>query len=102
MHAVLTHIAVHVADVDACVAFYQEYAGLIIVKERIPTNTTLTAQTSQRIVWLAEQDKSQDFIIVVLPNGVLKPQAEQDFSHLGFAMASKLAVDQIAAQAQQQ
>ena len=93
----LTHIALHVVDLDACVKFYQEYAQLNIVRERkIPVGDHI-----KRIVWLAESGKEQDFILVILPNGPQKTQQDNDFSHLGFALGSKACVDNIAEKADQ-
>ena len=31
MAAALTHVALHVRDLDACIAFYRSYAGMTIV-----------------------------------------------------------------------
>ena len=90
----LTHIALHVENLDACVDFYQQYAGLNIVRERRPQG-----HEGKRIVWLAEPGKAHDFIIVMLPGGPEKHQQDHDFSHLGFAMSSKEAVDAIAMKA---
>ncbi|NQY35483.1 MAG: VOC family protein [Alteromonadaceae bacterium] len=98
MNISLTHIALHVCDLNACVKFYQDYAGLIIVKERFLAHEN--GQKSKRIVWLAEKGKEHEFIIVVLPGGPIKNQQDHDFSHLGFAMETKQAVDDIAEKAQ--
>ncbi len=87
----LTHIALHVKHLDACIDFYQTYAGLIIVHQR--------ESHGKRIVWLAEPGKESDFILVVLPGGPGRNQADNDFSHLGFALESKAAVDAIARRA---
>lgn len=96
MSITLTHIALHVQDLDACIAFYQEYAGLKIVRDRRPHGSD-----GKRIVWLAEIGKEKEFILVVLPHGPKKQQQENDFSHLGFAMETKQAVDSLALKAKQ-
>ena len=96
MSVTLTHIAMHVKNLDACVAFYQEYAGMNIIRDRRPHG-----DDGKRIVWLAEPGKEKEFIIVILPGGPKKNQADNDFSHLGFALESKRAVDLIAEKAQQ-
>ena len=96
MSITLTHIALHVQDLDACISFYQEYAGLRIVRDRRPHGSN-----GKRIVWLAEIGKENEFILVVLPHGPKKQQQESDFSHLGFAMESKKAVDSLAFKAKQ-
>ncbi len=84
----LTHIALHVQDVKACVNFYQNYTGLHIVRDRLVHG--------KHIIWLAEPNKDQEFIFVILPGGPGHQQADHDFSHLGFALASKNEVDNIA------
>ena len=89
----LTHIALHVRDLEACVAFYREFCGLGVVHER-------GEDASSRIVWLAEPGRETDFIFVLLPGGPGRDQAERDFSHFGFALDSKAAVDAVAAKAE--
>ncbi len=59
--AALTHIALHVRDLDACIAFYQDYCGLSLVHDR--------QDDSGRVVWLAEPERAEDFIIVLIPGG---------------------------------
>jgi catechol 2,3-dioxygenase-like lactoylglutathione lyase family enzyme len=52
-----------------------------------------------RIVWMAEPGREREFIFVMMPGGSLRPSAERDYSHLGFAVDSRSAVDAIAAKA---
>lgn len=87
----LTHIALHVRDLTACVDFYRDFCNLRVVHER-PGN-------GAPIVWLAEPGRERSFIFVLLPGGPGRDQGEGDFSHLGFAMESKDAVDRVAAKA---
>lgn len=91
---VLTHIALHVADLPACVDFYQRYCGLLLTHERTEYGKT--------VVWLAEPGREQQFILVLIPGGAGNPQPEGDFSHLGFALDSKAAVDRVAARAREE
>lgn len=88
----LTHIAIHVQDVNACVNFYENYAGLKCVKDR--------AVNDKHIIWLAEPGKDSEFIFVILPGGPGHQQSDNDFSHFGFALTSKTDVDKIALKAQ--
>jgi catechol 2,3-dioxygenase-like lactoylglutathione lyase family enzyme len=92
MTPALTHIALHVRDLDACVAFYRDFCGMRLVHERGDAG-------AHRVVWLAEPGKERDFIIVLVPGGPGRDQAERDYSHLGFALDSRAAVDAIAAKA---
>jgi catechol 2,3-dioxygenase-like lactoylglutathione lyase family enzyme len=92
MTPAFTHLALHVRDLEACIAFYQGFCGLKLVHER--------EDAGSRVVWLAEPGREQDFIIVLLPGGPGRDQQEGDFSHLGFALDSRDAVDAIAARGQ--
>ena len=88
-----THLALHVRDFEACVAFYKDYCGLTVVHER-------GGSDGKPIVWLAEPGRESELIFVLLPGGPGRDQGERDFSHFGFALDSKAAVDAIAARAE--
>lgn len=91
MTATLTHIALHVRDLDATVAFYAAYCGLHVAHQRHdPT------RPDKRVVWLAEAGREQDFILVLVPGGRGRDQAADDYSHLGYALDSRAAVDAVA------
>ena len=85
-----THIALHVREVDPCVSFYREFCGLELVHERFDDR-------GRRIVWMAEPGRESEFVFVLLPGGAGRDQGARDFSHFGFAMASREAVDTVAA-----
>ena len=91
MNPNLTHLALHVRDLAACVAFYRDYCAMELVHER--------GEGAERIVWLAEPGREREFIFVLLPGGPGRDQADGDFSHFGFALESKAAVDAIAERA---
>jgi catechol 2,3-dioxygenase-like lactoylglutathione lyase family enzyme len=91
MRPTLTHIALHVRDLDACIAFYRDFCGMNVVHERV--------DRGHRVVWLAEPGNEKEFIIVLIPGGPGRRQGEQDYSHFGFALESRAAVDAIAAKA---
>lgn len=88
MAPAFTHLALHVRDLEACIDFYQRYAGMHLTHDR--------TSDGKRVVWLAEPGKEQDFIVVLIPGGPGRNQDSQDFSHLGFALDSRHAVDAIA------
>ena len=90
-HPSLTHIALQVRDLDAAIAFYRDYCGLDIVRDRTDRST--------RVVWLAESGRERDLILVLIPGGHGRSQASDDYSHLGFALASRAEVDSIAERA---
>ncbi len=91
MRPTLTHLALHVPDLDACIAFYAQFCGMDVFHER--------AGKGSRIVWMAEPGKEREFIFVIMPGGRDRELAEDDYSHFGFALTSRAEVDAIAAQA---
>ncbi len=93
MDAAFTHLALHVRDLEACVRFYRDFCGMRVVHERTGDSD------GERIVWLAEQGREQEFIFVLLPGGPGRDSSETDYSHFGFALESRAAVDAIAEKA---
>ncbi len=89
----LTHLALHVRDLDACVAFWRDWCGLRIVHDR------KEAGGDGRVVWLAAPGQEESFVIVLIDGGPGRDQAADDFSHFGFALDSRAAVDAVAARA---
>ena len=92
MQPFMTHLALHVEDLDACLAFYSDYCGMKVVHERGRARGSPTA-------WMAEPGKEQSFVFVFISGGARRDQAGDDYSHLGFALGSKAEVDAIAARA---
>ena len=90
----LTHIALHVKDLDACIKFYQSYCEMQVIHQR--------TSHDQQVVWLAEEGREKDFILVVFPGGPGRDQSEKDFSHLGFALGSRMSVNAIAERAREE
>ncbi|MEX6723349.1 VOC family protein [Parapedomonas caeni] len=93
MAARLTHIALHVRDLDASIAFYRDWCGMHLAHDRID------AGTGHRVVWLAQPGQDSRFVIVLIPGGHVDRQAAGDFSHLGIALDSRDAVEATAGRA---
>ena len=93
MATTMTHIALHVRDITARETFYTEFCGLKAVHER------RDPEVESRVVWLAEPGRENEFIYVLISGGPGRDQAEKDYSHAGFAMESRAAVDAVAAKA---
>ena len=91
MRPTLTHLALHVPDVEACVVFYEQFCAMRVIHRR--------ASKGSAIVWMAEPDKEHSFIFVIMPGGQERHLAVDDYSHFGFALASRDAVDSMAQQA---
>lgn len=51
---------------------------------------------SKRVLWMGEEGKEKEFIIVFIAGGKKPPQPLEDYSHLGFAVKEKVEVDRIA------
>ena len=95
MTPTLTHLALHVRDLEACIAFYRDFCGMRCVHERADGEDG----AGGRVVWLAEPGREADFILVLLAGGPGRDQGERDYSHFGFALESRAAVDAIAEKA---
>jgi catechol 2,3-dioxygenase-like lactoylglutathione lyase family enzyme len=90
MRPTITHIALHVADVEACIAFYRAVCGLRIVHER-PASSG-----AGRVAWLAANGQEGRFVIVLLPGGPGARRAAEDFSHIGVAVERPAEIDEMA------
>jgi lactoylglutathione lyase len=90
MTPAFTHCAMHVADLQESVSFYQRYCGMSIVKEH--------GEGSSRVVWLASPGAEAHFVLVLLGGGPLRDQDVEDMTHYGFGVASRDDIDKIAAQ----
>jgi len=85
----LTHLALHVHDLDATIAFYAELCGWEVIHER--------RNQDPLVVWMGEPGHTQRFVLVLLSGGPRRPPLGGDISHLGFAVQSRDEVDRIAA-----
>ncbi len=93
MRPAFTHLALHVRDLEACIAFYRDFCGLSLSHER--------GDGKNRVVWLAEPGREGAFVFVLLGGGPGRDQAANDYSHLGFALMSRAAVDAVAGRARE-
>jgi len=87
-----THLAFHVENLEACEYFYSEFCSMKLVHERV--------SHGKRIIWMAEAGREHELVFVFIPGGKSTLQQETDYSHIGFALKNKGAVDRIAAKAQ--
>jgi catechol 2,3-dioxygenase-like lactoylglutathione lyase family enzyme len=73
----ITHIALHVEDLDTCIEFYQEFCELEIVHKR------------ESAAWLTNEELKNKFVIVLIKGGKRgKQKFKKDFSHIGIAVDS--------------
>ena len=78
----LTHIALVVSDIDATVAFYEKYAGMQVVHDRLDAES--------RVVWIS--DLTRPFV-VVLAQGPPREHPLGPFAHLGVGCESREEID---------
>lgn len=91
---ILTHVALNCADVDRAIAFYQEFAGMHLVHDRVDGD--------MRVAWVSREQADPQFLLVLLQNAGNQPAAPPAVDHLGFACATREEVDAVAARAQAQ
>lgn len=85
----LTHVALAVRDAAATVAFYERFAGLGIVHERVDDGT--------RVVWIGEHPDTPEFVLVLIEGAAPAAAGPARLLHFGFAVESRAAVDDVAA-----
>src|SRR3546814_20948364 len=77
MKPTLTHLALHVRDLDACIGFYQRFCGLHVIRQR--------GAAANRIVWMAEHGRETELLFVLLPGGPGRPPAAGGYGRPGIA-----------------
>ena len=95
MPAVFTHLALHVADIDATIEFYGAFCNMGVVHRREMEGDC------GRVAWLAEPGRERELIMVLISGGPARPEIPRDYSHLGFALESEQAVDALALRGEQ-
>ena len=73
----ITHIALHVEELESCIEFYQGFCELEIVHRR------------ESAAWLTNEALKNKFVIVLIKDGKKNKQKfKKDFSHIGIAVDS--------------
>jgi len=81
----LTHIALHVTDLDKSVAFYKEWCGMSEVERRD------SPRSGSSVAWMACEDQEDSFVIVLV-DGADPDQidsSKERMRHIGLSVASK-------------
>lgn len=89
----LTHVALPVSNVERSIDFYQTYANMQVVHQRIDSETGIP------VVWLS--DKTRPFVIVLIQSDSVHPVLSA-MAHLGVGCSSREALDVLCAQAKQE
>ncbi len=87
----LTHIALHVGAIDACIEFYQRYCNLEVTDDQ--------ERGGRRAVLLAEPGRGANFVLQLIAGGADKAPTPEENRHFGFAVDSREEVDRRAAMA---
>ncbi|NIB41895.1 VOC family protein [Pseudomaricurvus alkylphenolicus] len=90
----LTHLALHVEDVEACIDFYRDFCQMRVCHRR--------ESGSQTIVWMSEPGQEQSFVFVMMDKGHRLELPERDYRHFGFAVESREQVDLLAQKAERE
>jgi catechol 2,3-dioxygenase-like lactoylglutathione lyase family enzyme len=86
----LTHVALPVSNLDASIAFYEQYAHMRVVHRRTD------AATGTNVAWIS--DHTRPFVIVLIEaSSVDHPLLP--FAHLGVGCTSRAEVDRLCTQA---
>ncbi len=86
----LTHVALPVTRLAASLAFYEKYAGLLVVHRR-PSEVG-----GGEVAWIS--DRTRPFVVVLIESAEVK-HALLPIAHLGVGCASREDVDRLAAAA---
>ena len=86
-----THIALPVRDLGESIAFYERYAAMKVVHDRVDP------KTQGRVAWLG--DGTRPFVIVLIETGSPIENPLVPIAHLGVGCASREEVDRLAAEA---
>ena len=89
--AQMTHLALHVTDIDASVDFYKKWAGMKEVDRRV------SDKSGDTVVWIACEGQEDDFVIVLLDGAKQKLDPEKEgMRHIGLSVPAKSDVKNIA------
>ena len=89
----LTHICLHVEDIQSCVRFYQRYCQLEVVSDR--------SDAGKGSIYMAESNHQNELVIQFMSGGRSLALVKEDEQHFGFAVDSRDTVDAIANRARE-
>lgn len=89
----MTHICLHVKDLDACVHFYQRYCNMDVIRDR--------TKGGEGSVYMSEAGRQTEIVLQLMSGGENLALSGDDNRHFGFTVESKQAVEDIANRARQ-
>jgi len=93
MSPTMTHICLHVKELDDCVRFYKDYCKMNVIDERV--------NAGEGSVYMTESGRQAGIVFQLKSGGDSLMLADDDERHFGFAVESKQAVDDIANRARE-
>ena len=89
----MTHICLHVNELDDCVRFYSGYCKMVVLDERV--------NAGEGSVYMAEAGRQDGIVFQLKTGGESLMLADDSERHFGFVVESKQAVDDIANRARE-
>ncbi|TDJ72995.1 MAG: VOC family protein [Proteobacteria bacterium] len=89
----MTHICLHVKELNVCIQFYRKFCSMDVIHER--TNG------GEGSVYMSEVGRQTEIVFQFMSGGENLALADDDNRHFGFAVESKQAVDDIANRARE-
>ena len=88
----MTHICLHVKELDECVRFYTEYCEMRVIDERV--------KAGEGSIYLSEVGRQDEYVLQLKSGGESRKLVAEDETHFGFTVESRQTVDDIALRAQ--
>ena len=82
----MTHVGLHVAAIEDCIAFYARYCGMKVIDDQ--------ERDGRRNVLMAEPGEERHFVFHLMAGGEDLPPHPDSDRHFGFAVESREAVDE--------
>ncbi len=84
----MTHICLHVSELDDCVRFYQRYCEMDVIDDR--------SQGGVGSVYMSENGRDKQIVLQLKSGGENLELKDSDERHFGFSVESRETVDDIA------
>ena len=84
----LTHLCLHVENLEDCVAFYHRYCHMEVIDDR--------SEGGEGSIYMSETGRQNELVFQFKSGGVNLTLSENDEQHFGFVVESREAVDDIA------
>ena len=84
----ITHLCLHVENLEDCVHFYRRYCHMEVIEDR--------SEGGEGSVYMSEAGRQNEFVFQFKSGGSNLTLTENEERHFGFAVKSREAVDAIA------